>query len=724
MFSTFVRVAFLLGAVAVLRPAEAAPEPQSEPQMVLQIASQAGLTALEFSGDGKTLATGGFDRTARLWNAQTGEVRFALPHSDDIRALALSPDGQGLATVVADSQMRLWDARTGQLKALWGNEGDNLWALDWSRDGKTIALAGASEIQVRDASNGHIRRRIRVADEENDWIESVILSPDARRVAAAVHRPETGGGGAVVWSARIWDTASGKLLKLVDFGASLDALAWSPDGQTLALLGQVAGLYDIEGKTAPRSLRVTGKCLAFAPDGQSLAVGRGEGVEIWDVASRKMARALPVRWGGVEAIAFSPDGQKLAAGCWPEVVMWETTGWTPQPVAKSNTEQVTALAWAPDGAVLAAGSNDGTLRGWNPQTGEPVWVLPGHRGIVAALSFSPDGKILASAANSNDPAENGEKWEDVLRLWDARTGTLRAELKGHLSSVWSLAWSPDGRILASGGWGDAIRLWEAASGREIAALDGRNVSVLAFSPAGDEIFALASEGVVRRWPRKNGQWQEEGERVWPAKKDENEVVSLAVARDGSFLVVGDSQRNLRLWNLKEKRWAKTLQTNNDGNDAEQLALAPDALALANGGEQGDVRLRQWKTPPLEKEDKPPFRVGKDDFLVLPAHDARVRCLAFSPDGQRLASGGEDGALKVWNRRGRLLATLRMLSWRPQNLDGAAWIATTPQGFYNASPAAAPWLRWRDQDQLLPAAAVAATWQKPEELRKSLALAGE
>jgi WD40 repeat protein len=293
-------------------------------------------------------------------------------------------------------------------------------------------------------------------------------------------------------------------------GAAAQTAAFSPAADRVALGGRDRGavqVQDLSGKVTWKQellgLTVGGKttplvsvsALAFSPDGTKLAVGGGVlyhgHVALLDAATGKL---LWIRRdiGPQEqvSLAFSPDGKALGAGSLggPAVLLDAGTGEVRRRFAAKGVESV---AFSPDGKRVAAGCRDATnsdnvrseVRLWRAGTGELVRTIPRERGPVA---FSPDGKILATASEGN-----------AASLWDTGTGELRRSLKGKPAGL--LKFSPDGKTLAGiEGREGALTLWDAGSGEVLRRLDDP-VSFVVFTPDGRGMVTWATKGGVRRW---------------------------------------------------------------------------------------------------------------------------------------------------------------------------------------------------------------------------------
>jgi WD40 repeat protein/serine/threonine protein kinase len=396
-----------------------------------------GFRRCALSPDGKTLATTTRSGAVKLWEVESRRVRQPsgqpLP---PVQALAFSRDGRTLITASSErpndletrkvhtlfgvggvaryrcwatgavANLRFWDAVSGSERpAPPGQETLGAYALACSPDGRTLVSAGAGgslwlwDLEQGEKNPGRLARNstpfFGSTEAENDW--------------------------------KLWELGRSSPWGMAPlFRDHVRGLAVSPDGRWLASAGgkREVVVWDLSGgRPQPvHSDKVGGRVVAFSPDGQTLAVGGGNEIRLWDVPSWTVQRTLTGHQGTVSCLAFAPDGQTLASGGadWP-ILLWDVSASTKDRQAggqkreelRGHTNWVYAVAFTPDGKTLASGGADGKVRLWNVRTAQELATLEGHSGVVSAVAFSPDGLTLASGGESDDHA--GEVY-----LWQAR----------------------------------------------------------------------------------------------------------------------------------------------------------------------------------------------------------------------------------------------------------------------------------------------------------------
>jgi WD40 repeat protein len=518
------------------------------------------VTSVAFSPDGHRIVAGSFDNSVRVWDAATGQAvgQPFTGHTASVMGVAFSPDGHRIASVSADNTVRVWDAATGQLvgEPLTGHTGA-VQDVAFSPDGTRI-VSGSDDTTVRvwDAGTGQP-----IGQPLTGHTKSVIglaVTPDGKRIVAGSR------DGTVL----VWAMATGRPVGRFAHSRPVSDVTVSPDG-TRIVSGCEDGTVEVwdadTGKPSGQALTGhTGgvRSVAFSPDGRRIVSGSYDNtVRLWDAGTgQPVGQPFTGHTEGVNAVAFSPDGKRIVSGSDDNTVrVWDAdTGRTfLRGTLTGHTDRVFSVAFSPDGHRIASASADKTVRVWDADTGKPVGQpLTGHTKYVNSVAFSPDGKRIVSGSE-----------DKTLRLWNADTGqpigqpmtahgqggaALPVDVPGARNAgpadsdaVASVAFSPDGKRIVSGGGDAAVRVWDADTGQPVGQpLTGHIMAVFSvtFSPEGKLIASGSMDGSVRVWDAVTG--RPVGQ---PLLGHNAFVLSVAFSPDDTTIVSGAGDNNLRVW---------------------------------------------------------------------------------------------------------------------------------------------------------------------------------
>lgn len=411
-------------------------------------------------------------------------------------------------------------------------------------------------------------------------------------------------------------------------------LLWSfaPEGKLLASAGDDWSLWDrVRGSvlySVPQPSWVT--ALAFHPDGRTLATGHDDGrVRCWDAASGTLRREWQTHEEPISALAFSFDGSTLAAATeLRDIHLWNVPYGMNVGILAGHTDRISTLAWHPDNRHLVSGGWDTSARLWDTATGEPLFLLNGHGDQVVAMAYAKNGRYLATADSDH-----------VIWLWDPFRGRALRNFRGHAGEITILAFTPDSRRLLSGGTDGRIVLWDAFTGKNLfRASDSLMTTMrISLSPGGTQIASIMGGHGLNLWDLKK---QPPSCETIPVS---SEATAVAHSPDGKWLASGHARGAVQIWNRRNNRPLPPLQEHQTRVTALAFSSSRPVFASA-GGVDGYVYLWSLKEPaPLL-------------LIPEAAGRCAVEAIGFVPNSpwflaagvDWLKQGSHDGVIQLWD----------------------------------------------------------------------------
>ncbi len=564
---------------------------------IIELKHAAEVDTVLFSPDGKYLASGSHDYTARIWEVESGREISQFQHDGVVHSIAFSPDGKYVVSsgyksicvweTINTLEFHCLDVKTPPVRV-----------VAFSPDGKLIAAGAGVTVRVWDfATYEEIARK-----KHGGAVNAIAFSPDSRSVAS-------GSSDSTLW---VWEIATENQIVREQFDGAVISLAFSPDGKYVVSgnRGETASIMDIETKDQViLQLDGTLYSVAFSPDGKYVATGGyDKTARVWDAKTGiEISRMTHKSW--VMAVAFSPDNNQVVSGDnGKKIIVWDAESHTAM-IDMQHDAPVFTAQLSPNGKYAASAGVDKTIKIWETATGREVAHMS-HDGEVYAIAFSPDGKLLISGS--------GDK---TACIWEV-PGGRKVMCVSHYGSVSSVAFSPDGNFAASAGEDRFIRIWAVATGEQIARMNHDDtVNRIAFSLDGALLISSSNDKTSRVWDSKTG-------RELSKTTHDSQVYSIAISPDNQYAASGSFDGTARVWRVSTGQ--EISHVTHDG-PVYSIFFLPGNKTMASGG---GYAAMVWD-----------LETGK--IISAIPHEGIVQAVAISTDGKTLASG-DDKVAHVWD----------------------------------------------------------------------------
>ncbi len=659
-------------------------------------------------------------------SAQTLETVIQKGHELAVISIAISADSNYVATGSRDKSAKLWDLNTGrEVRSFLGHE-YSVTTIDFSKDGKTL-MTGSSDGTVRfwEVVSG---KQLASLNPSNEIVSDVNFSPDMKYFAVSCLR----------YPVKVFETASRK--KVVEIDANPEsnrkgvATAFSADGKWLAT-GEDDRKVNVYSTSDWQKVHTfeygSGSCggcatfVAFSPDSKNLYMASHHGsVKKYDVGNGKLLKQYADQVDDLSSLAVSPDGKRLMLATEKEIVLWDTeSGNELARISPTPDQQINESIFNNDGKKLLITSNNNTTMVWDLDKQKLSTTLTGFLNMrdKGGINYDPnfiwDMQIAKYIRFKNQlmVSRDGRslikgKFGSKVKRWDIASGKTLMEYAGHTKAVVCYDLSADGKRMVTGGGDGKIILWNMETGDSLRVIKAHREPVLDIHFNADETKVAASSWDARliTWDLSTGKsvnffdfennsaynilWGQsdlylftaQGKELKMYELDSKSVVrdfighqdvigSLRLSPDQHQLLTASWDGTIRLWNIGTGLMTRKFL---DHHGAVHIAIfSPDGRYIYSAGADRSIRVWDWTTGKIVR--------------TLDGHKAEVTSLLFSPDNKMLISHSVDGSTKFWElNSGREF-------FEHIHFGENEWMVKNPEGYFNGTQDARQFIHFVD-----------------------------
>lgn len=590
-----------------------------------------GVSSVAFAPDGKLIVTASFDGTAKIWNAETGKEVFTLTAPEQyINSASFSPDGNRVVTANGNNQAQVWDVHTGQLVATLAGHTGAVLSANFSHDGKSVVTASEDQTARVWTDNGGQQWQSRLLNGHGAEVSCAIFSPDDKHIVTTEMRRQDN-------LVRVWEVASGRLAyKLAGHRDAVVSADFSPDGKYVvtASYDKTARVWEVETGKAIAELREHQdriRYAAFSSNGKFIVTTSDDGsAMVSEAITGQVIAVLRGHTGMVTNAAFSPDSKFVVTASQDKTArLWDVGSTTNVITLTGHKDFVSAVAFSPDSKYIATAGRDREAKVWDAATGNLLTSFQRHQDYINSVAFSPDGKFVVTASR-----------DKTAQVWETLTGKSVFSLEGHKEYLKSAVFSPDGKFIVTASDDKTARVWEMATGKMTVELKGHNefINSAAFSPNGQFVVTASDDKTARVWETATGKM------IVELAGHTLSLTKASFSPNGKFIVTASRDETARVWDWRNNKTVIELRGHTDVINS--AVFSPDSKFVVTSSGGKDRTARVWD-------------VATGDKVTLRGHIGGVESAVFNPNGKVVVTASLDATVRLWSAStGQSLAILR------------------------------------------------------------------
>jgi WD40 repeat protein len=556
--------------------------------------------AVDWSPNGKQIASTSVDNTIRLWNSTTGVPEGVLTgHRARVDTVAWHPDSRRLASGSRDNTVRLWTSDGAPGAVLKGHT-DHVYSVAWNAEGTRLASTGfGGTIRIWDAEG-----KPESVISNVPRLRTIAWSPNGRQLLAASFSPG---------SARIWNLDGTAGVDFRGHSDLCDTAAWSPDGTRIASGSRdnTVRLWTIDGTPGPILSGHDGNLYSvkWSPDGAWIVSGASDrSIRLW----KSDGQPGPVLNGHpyISSVAWRPDGRIFAAAVSDGTIRVCDADGAAGSILQAHSRPVGDVCWSPAGDQFVSQSIDGTLRVWDVDERRVTVVIRAYE----ESAYERDPRGLAWNPRGDQIASTYHRGDHEIRLWKPN-GEAGPVLKGHRADPYEIAWCPRGERLASVSQDGTLRLWKSDGTAAGEFNVGELLASVAWNVDGTQLASGCEDGTIQLWSA-------DGKPGALLHAHSNRVISLGWSSDGHWIASGGRDSIVRIWTAEGE--SHTILKGHT-NTIKKVAWRPGSLEILSASEDGSIR--SWDS-----------QTGEPKWILFPLRERQSA--RFSPAGWRIASNPE------------------------------------------------------------------------------------